>query len=173
MKTILGVILVVVLFSAGCARPSNPLAQNISSNESVTHSSNISQSVSSPPIASANVVWPDITSLPFASENVLYVNEFQFHASLFVRFSGNTTLSDGTIIFSQFYEDDGPCLWWPVNQPIKIENGFWTIITPLGVNGSPDTMIPGRDYYIVVYSDSLKAGHHFLVGSGPPANVTR
>ncbi|MDO8578707.1 MAG: hypothetical protein Q7R50_05960, partial [Dehalococcoidales bacterium] len=90
MKTILCVLLGLVVLSSGCAgiKPATPPAQNISTNESITASPNVSQNTNSPLFTSENVVWPDTASLPFAPENVLNVNSFQFHASLFVRFSG-------------------------------------------------------------------------------------
>lgn len=177
MKNVLIVSAVFLLLSAGCsgAKPATPPSQNISSNETIspntTTSSNFSQNVSSSSNDSANVVWPDTSAIPLAQENVLFINGFSFHDSLFVRFSGNSTLPEGTILFSQLYEDSKPSVWWPVNQPIIVGNSFWTIITPLGVNGSPDTIVPGHDYYLIVYKNSLKAEHHFFVDSGPPADV--
>lgn len=120
-----------------------------------------------------NGSWIDITYLRPIPESVLTINTFSFHNSLFVRFSGSSTLPDGTTFFSQLYEDGKPCLWWPVDQPIIVKNYFWTVITPLGVNGSPNSMEVGHDYLIVLYDDSTKAEHHFFVDEGPPANVTK
>ncbi|MDO8715270.1 MAG: hypothetical protein Q7J73_00400 [Dehalococcoidales bacterium] len=117
--------------------------------------------------------WIDITYLQPIPESVLSITTFSFHNALFVRFSGSSILSDGATFFSQLYEDGKPCLWWPVDQPIIVKNYFWTISTPLGVNGSPDSMESGHDYLIVLYNDSTKAERHFLVGNGPPANVTK
>lgn len=92
-------------------------------------------------------------------------------AGLVVEFSGTTTLSDGTILQSQLYEDDKLMAWWPVDKAIQVHDVRWQISVPLGENGAPQELSRCANYVFKIWAKddpSISGGTYFDL-YGPPA----
>ncbi len=85
-------------------------------------------------------------------------------------FSGTSVLPDGTILQSQFYENDILLTWWPADREFRIQNGRWTIDVPLGKNGAPEDLLPCSYYFLKIWvkDDPSIIDGTFFDTIGPP-----
>ena len=117
-----------------------------------------------------NTKATNISSLPNAPPEEMAVNGVTVAALYkYVRFHGTASFPDGTILLSQLYEDQKPLHWWPVAQPIIVENGTWAIKVLLGTRGAPSDLLSGPFYHFIVYRPLIKAGLGFDLVGPPPA----
>ena len=90
-----------------------------------------------------------------------------------ISFWGTSNLSDGTKLQTQLFEDEKPLDWWPVDKYVKVHDGQWQILVPLGENGAPEKLLIGPSYLLKAWDSenpSIEANFLFDLVGPPPAS---
>lgn len=111
---------------------------------------------------------PDDAS-PLPSEQ-LHVSGTHINWNEDISFHGSSTLPDGTLLRTQFYEEDEPIAWWPVDTDVQVQNGEWQMTVPLSENltnlhAGSETIF---HFEIWVKDNPSRKAIEYVIVSGPP-----
>lgn len=70
-------------------------------------------------------------------------------AGLSVR--GTTTLPEDHCVYTQLFADGVEVDWWLVGKCYPLEGPDWTFTIPLGVEGTPPELDPGKTYRLEIW----------------------
>jgi len=88
-----------------------------------------------------------------------------------IEFFGETNLPLENCLYTNLYAEDEPLSWWPVGKCFPVSGENWRFSVPLGVEYTPDELVPGVQYRLSVYwpgsPDNVMAEFPFDV-SPPP-----
>jgi len=91
-----------------------------------------------------------------------------------IRFSGDSTLPEGTRLQSELYEGEKKLDWWPGDKLVTVNGGKWEITVPLGKDGAPENLKIGPGYSLKIWQKDNPAvtGDFRFDLVGPPLAQT-